>query len=101
MFFERKTLAANNWNVLFTDRAKVLKINNATAATVTLASGIINAYQGFGVLQEGAGTVTLTASGVTFLPTGLGPSTRALGSLIWVFADPDVANQFWVFGDVV
>jgi hypothetical protein len=101
MFFERKTLTANNWNVLFTDRAKVLKINNATAATVTLASGIINAYQGFGVLQEGAGTVTLTASGVTFVPSGLGPSTRAQGSLVWVFADPDVANQFWVFGDVV
>lgn len=97
----RRTLVSNNYNAVFTDRGLTLKINSASAGTVTIASGIFSAHQSFGVLQEGTGQVTLLPSGTTFLPTGIGPTTRAQGSLIFVAADPDVANQFWVFGDVV
>ena len=101
MFLRRRALVGSNYNAVFADRGTTIKINSATAATVTIASGIFLGNMVIGVLQEGAGTVTLTASGVTFLPTGLGPSTRAQGSPIYIVADPDVTNQFWVFGDVV
>lgn len=97
----RRALVGSNYTAVFTDRACVIKINSASAATVTVPSGVFSPNQSFGVLQEGAGQVTLLASGTTFLPTGIGPSTRQQGSLIFVAFDPDVANQVWVFGDVV
>lgn len=97
----RRALTSGNYTAVFTDRACALKINSATAATVTVPSGVFSPHQGFSVLQEGAGQVTLLASGTTFLPTGIGPSTRIQGSLITVVFDPDVANQVWVFGDYV
>jgi hypothetical protein len=101
MFLRRRALVGGNYNAVLTDWATTIKINSATAGTVTIASGIFLANMVIGVLQEGVGTVTLLPSGTTFVPTGLGPSTRAQGSAIYAVADPDVANQFWVFGDVV
>ena len=83
------------------DRGTIIKANWLAPFTVTVPPSVFTAGMNFGIRQVGAGQVTVVpGSGVSFGPVTNGYTTRTQGSLIWVTADADLPNFFWIDGDL-
>lgn len=59
----------SNYTVQTSDMGKVLKVDSASAVTITIPS-VLTANQSFDVYQKGAGAVTLAGSGTTLQGVG-------------------------------
>lgn len=81
-----------SYSALLADANNTVTMNNASASTFTIASGIFAVGTVLTVIQLGAGQITLTASGVTInTPSSL--TTRAQYSTVSVI---QVATNVWV-----
>lgn len=95
------TSTAASYTPVIGDRGTIIKANWSAPFTVTVPPSVFTGGMNFGIRQVGAGQVTVVpGSGVSFGPVTNGYTTRTQGSLIWVTADADLPNFFWIDGDL-
>ncbi len=84
------------YTLVATDTGKVITLNNASAITVTVPTGL---GAGFNctVIQKGAGQITFSASGTTINNRQSHDKTAGQHAVIGLVAD--VANNFYLTGD--
>ena len=98
-FFNAQT--GTSYTLTAADSAKVITMNNASAITVTVPSGVFVAGDVITVLQIGAGQVTFSASGTTITSTGAtaaSPKIRAQYAAAQVICTG--TNTFTIVGDI-
>lgn len=95
------TSSSAAYTALIGDRGETTKINSPVGFTVTIPNGVFSAGQVVSYRQWGAGQITVQGDGTSILVSSSTTyTTRAQGSKIVITADWDVANLFWVDGDL-
>lgn len=80
------TVQANtSYTVLSTDMGKIIECTNASATTITVPANTLTAKSSFGILQYGAGQVTVAAGAGLTLRTPLTAKSRATYSMLTVY----------------
>jgi hypothetical protein len=84
------------YTLLAADNGKVITLNNASAITVTVPSGLGAGFNCV-LIQKGAGTVSVSASGTTI--NNRNSHTDLAGQHASATLIADVANNFYFSGD--
>lgn len=89
-----------NYTVQSSDVGKVLKVDSASAITITIPA-ILSANQSFDIYQKGAGVVTLTASGTTLQGVGsTGVNLKISNQYTSATVFADTSTVYAVLGNV-
>ena len=87
-----------SYTITATDVNKLVRLNNASAITLTIPNGVFTTGQQINIQQIGAGQVTVQGDGTTTF-TGIGTKLRAQYSAATIICTG--TNTFTLIGDII